>query len=322
MRKEISIILFLIVLSLSSCAGIGDGGFAYQPNLSSEPATDDSPELVDASLPSMLAGVYLDTIKDIEPLYTDTVTEISTAWEEQFSGTLFYELNGGRSYSDLYLGIVGGYVVVGYNNRTPDIPGLMQDASYLSARVSAAGYDFYVSGFKLYLYKDGVFESDIEKLYREGKLTADDVRTINYRYHEYERYYDPDFEWLDKVPINAEELALINDVWEKRTGEIYAESLDGTTGARYCFGKFGDNIVFKITDDKEIGDFFTLAIDEVEFFEFNYEFEIWVLRGGELCTLSEAYASGYITKAELVSMSEYNNNIAYYNAKEERAGSR
>lgn len=315
-------VLFLIILSFSSCAGIGDGQFTYVPDLTTEPVGETEIESVNASLPTLFSGVYLDTVKDIEPLYTDTVAEISTAWKEQFSGDLFYDLNEDTRYSDLYLGVVSGYVVVGFNNKAPLSPGMFEADDYLSHRVSAAGYDFVVSGRKLYLYKDGVFESDIEKLYKEGKLTAEDVKTINYRYHEFVRYYDPDFEWLDKVPINEDELALINAAWEKKTGEIYAESLEQTTGARYCFGKFGENIVFKITDEPETNDFFTLEIDGTEFQGYGHEFEIWVLRGGELCSLADAYANTYITKSELVSMAKYNNEIAFYNEREEIDGSR
>ncbi len=322
MKKLTFIVLFLIIFSFSSCVGIGDGEFINEPDFSSKPVEETTPAVIDASLPTQVMGVYLDTIKGIEPLYSDTVDEISAAWNKQYTGNLFYDLNKDTAYSDLYLGIVGEYAVVGFNDKAPPSPGQYQSTDYLVQYVSAAGYDFYVSGRMLYLYKDGAFESDIEKLYREGKLTAEDVRTINYRYHEYVRYYDPDFEWLDKVPINEEELASVNEALEKRSGMIYADSLEKTTGERYCFGKFGENIVFKITDEKETGDFFTLDIDGVSFHGYDREFEIWVLRGGELYTLSDAYASGFISKAELVSMSKYNNDIALYNEREERAGLR
>ena len=318
MKKRIAFILalFLLLSALPSCIGIGSSQLSYDPY----PTSDTEAVKTVAKTPNILSGAYLDTVKGIEPLYSDTVDEINEAWRESYNGTLFYELNRGTKYSDLYLGIVGGYVVVGFNDRMPVSPGTYDDCSYLAQYVSAAGYDFYVGGHNLYLYKDGVFGSDINKLYSEGKLSAEDVKTINYRYHEYVRYYNPDYEWLDKVPINEEELALINAAWEKRSGEIYAESLDKTTGARYCFGKFGENIVFKITGEKETNDFFTFEIDGVEFHGYNQEFEIWVLRDGELYTLADAYANGFITKTELISMSKYNV-IAFYNEKIERSES-
>lgn len=317
MRKSLLIIavLILILANMTSCIGIGSGALFDNPDEYTGTKGNASEGVEVSTDPLMMTGAYLKTIKGIEQIEVNTVKKINEDWNK-YKGTendsLTAGLNGGIKYCDIYLGIIGGYVVLCNTDKKAPSGSAIVSGDIKSHYISVAGYEFVLVDRTMILYKDGKFETNILKLYEDRKLTDENIRTIHRRYLEYIRKYDPDYAYLDKEPINEEELALINAAWLKKTGNLYAETLEETRiGKNYCFGKFGEDIVFRVTT-KEATELFDYPVPgaAITFFDFGNEFEIWVLHDGELVELNDAYNQGLFTQKELASMVAYHDHFS------------
>ncbi len=268
--------------------------------------TDEISEIIDdADTESdYLFGSYLDPIENLEPLTNEILEMVNSC--RSLGDVNISELNDGMSSGKKYYGTIEGYVVLWEIGDT--------DATY---SIGLAGYDFYYhSGFDIYLYKD-YKSTNIQKAYQDGFISDDFIKTIYLRSNEYMRYFT-DRNIIDKIPITEEDLSAINLAWKNEFGEasIYAESLAEVQLGKqetYCYGKFGNNIVFRAKDESVVSDeFFTDY--EVAGFTFTIFWpskEIWVYSNDRIIPLSQAYDEGILTYADMKAI-YYRHSYSYY----------
>lgn len=248
-------------------------------------------------------GDYLNPIKGLEPLPVGMIDEMNVAYSKVISIntdvriTTLECLNTSK-YSDRYLGILNGYLIL-FDSAMPD-----SYATSAFCAVSIEGYDFYFNeGFDIKVYKEGTFLS-LKEAYESGKLTLENIKIIYLRNNEYNRYYSPELKIADKVPINRDDLDLINKAWKKKFGESdrYASSLEEVQLCQsdYCFGYFGSNIVFRVVDWSNSPNIdFGLDVAGYSFTCAMFAFEIYVLHEEEIITLSEAFEQGLLTEYQI-----------------------
>ena len=249
-------------------------------------------------------GPYLNPIKDLEPLPKGLLEEIDSKSEVGFSS--FSVLNKGVTNSDRYLGYIGGYYVF-FDTSAGDKPG-----SYIattSAQLHVAGYDFYYKApFGILLHKDGV-NITLKEAYESGQITLEDVRKIYCRNNEYIRYFNPELNFKDKVPITEKEYNEMRDAWIAKFNESehFPKEFEWTFGSTYsCYGHIGENIIFlaRNPDSEEAYPMINFEIEGYTFSE--YSTSIWVYHYGEIMQLRAAHNSGLVTSEDLQTISYMN----------------
>ncbi len=249
-------------------------------------------------------GSYLDPIKDLEPLTNELLNMVNSC--RSLGNVNIGELNEGMSSGIKYYGTIEGYVVLWEVGDT--------DATH---SIGLAGYDFYYhSGFDIYLYKD-YKRVTMQQVYEDELITDDFIKTIYLRSNEYMRYFT-DRNIVDKIPITAEDLSAINTAWKDKFGEtsIYAESLTEVQLGKqdtYCYGKFGNNIVFRSRDESVVTEeFFTYY--EIAGFTFTICWpskEIWVYSNDRIIPLNQAYDEGILSYADMEAI-YYRHSYSYH----------
>ena len=239
---------------------------------------------------------YLSPIKGLEELSPSLVKKINDAWSAkygyEYKGDVLIDLDYINTYysNDRYLGTIDGFVVV-----------LRSGPLAAETKKIIGGYDFFWgSAFTLVLYKNGVFLT-LEEAYANGTVNIEFVKTVYLRNNEYTRFFNPDTMIIDKLPLSDDELAKINDDWQREigNGEIFIESNDefSSHGTVFYFGNYNSCYILMKKMSNERG-WVTIDIAGQHILIYNEDLLV-AYKDGTFYSLQEAYDNNLLTDIDI-----------------------
>ena len=256
-----------------------------------------------------LYGRYLEPIKNLEPLPVGLIEELNQ--NSKFGFTSLNVINVGLVLSDRYLGCINDYYV--FFNTSAGSTGNVMAANQADS-LHVAGYDFYYSNpFNIILYRKNSIKITLEDAYESGTITFDEVRKIYQRNNEYIRFFSPELNFKDKIPISSDEFESVRQAWVAKygTNDYFANSYEETNGENmllYFYGWIGENIIFHAGDPEYTGpnQWNEFDIEGNKFTTFPKFINIWVYNNGHIMRLSEAYEKGAVNSDDLSTISYMN----------------